>query len=527
MSLKQLLNTLSRSSAQAVSTLGNAGSNTVKEYLYIKTNIEIAFQKAIEQANSREKIIFLCGSSGDGKSEILTRYYHMHKEKLDFHLDATHSFQPDMTAIETLDHTFKCHKEGKKPLIVGINIGMLGNYAEEGSEEHSNIKQSIKAFLKNDFDHIYTNHIFLNFEDYPKFEPDNDQIIAPFIESLLLKLTVASDDNPFYQAWKQEEGANTTLHVNYRLLLYPEVQQVIIRTLLKVRLKYDQFLTARTLLDFVYNLLSGPGYLFDNLFTDKNTELAKALTHFDPCTIRSKDIDLFMIQNSLNITDEKFEAFRSDVSQLILVEKMETGSWIRFFHMIQELEISNNYHARFNSAFQNQLYDEYVKIWLLHLNYSGQSSENKELEKFYSKCFLEALFRFANRFAPELTSKSQLFLAEYNGYQVSTAVDVEANLQRIVQHKPLRLSHFNAVLELNYEEDLPPVPISASFLDLILKINSGYRPNKHDKNNIVILEELIEDITRRVQESKKLHIHKDQDEWTLINRGHQIKVKGQ
>ncbi len=517
MSLKQLLNTLSRSSAQAVSTLGNAGSNAVKEYLYIKTNIETAFQDAIEQANSREKVIFLCGSSGDGKSEILTRYYHQHKDKLHFHLDATHSFQPDMTAIETLDLAFYDHKKGDKPLVVGINIGMLGNYAEEGSDDHTNVKQSVKAFLQNDPDKIYPNHAFLNFEDYPKFEPSNDQIIAPFIESLLSKLTSPTDDNPFYQAWKQEFGTSaSTLHANYRLLQYPEIQQVIVRTLLKVRLKYDQFLTARTLLDFVYHLLTGPGHLFDNLFTTKSTELSKALTHFDPCTIRSKDIDLFLIQNSLNITDASFETFKTDVSELVISEQMETGSWIRFFYLIQDLELGNNYHERFKGDFRSQLYEEYVKIWLLHQQYTGKSSEKKELRNFYRKSLLEALFRFANRFAPELTSKSQIFLAEYNGYQISTRADIKESMKRIDQHKPQRLSHFNALLKLG-DEDLPPVPISANFLDLILKINSGYRPNKHDKNNIVILEELIEDISRRVRGTDKLNIHKGSEQWVLTN----------
>ena len=516
MSLKQLIDTLSRSSAQAVSTLGNAGSNAVKEYLYIKTDIETAFQEAILQATSREKIIFLCGSSGDGKSEILTRYYHQYNEKLNFHLDATHSFQPDMTAIETLDQAFYEHKQGDRPLVVGINIGMLGNYAEEGADDHSNVKHSIQAFIQNDHKNIYPNHVFLNFEEYPKFVPDNDQFIAPFIESLLSKLTIASDENPFYLAWAQESDSTSMLHVNYRLLQYPEIQQVVIRTLLKVRLKYDQFLTARTLLDFVYNLLTGPGYLFDNLFTSKSTELAKSLTHFDPCTIRSKDIDLFLIQNSLNITDINFDAFQKDVNELVISEQMQTGSWVRFFYLIQDLNLGNNYHHRFKEDFRNQLYDEYVKIWLLHQQYSGKSTEKKALRTFYRKSLLEALFRFANRFAPELTSKNQIFLAEYNGYQISTDADVKESLKRIEKHKPLRLSHFNVLLKLG-DEDLPPVPVSANFLDLILKINSGYRPNKHDKNNIVILEELIEDISRRVRGTKKLHIHKGSKQWVLTN----------
>ena len=517
MNLRTLLDTLSRSSAQAVSTLGNSSGNPVKDYLYIKTTIEGAFQSAIEKATSGETIIFLCGSSGDGKSEILTRYYKQLSHKLTFHLDATHSFQPDMTAMETLDQVFTDHKQDNKPLVVGINIGMLGNYAEEGAEEHAKIIRSIQAFLDDKGSEISPSHIFLNFEDYPKFEPDNDRIIAPFIQSLLDKITQPTEDNLFYAAWKHEVASMPeTLHINYRLLQYPEIQEAIIRTLLKVRLKYEQFLTARTLLDFVHQILTGPGHLFDNLFTSRTTELTKALTHFDPCTIRSKDIDLFLIQKSLNITNPEFEAFKEGVADLVTLEQMETGSWVRFFYLVQDLDLSNNYHHRFSKDFRSPLYEQYIRVWLLHQNYSGKSSEKKELRQFYRKGVLEALSRFANRFAPKLTSKNQLFLAEYNGYHLSTRMDIKESLKRIDQYKPKRLGHFDALLKLG-DEDLPPVPISSNFLDLIMKINSGYRPNKHDKNNIVILEELIEDITRRVRGANKLHIHKHEQHWVLTH----------
>ena len=517
MNLRTLLDTLSRSSAQAVKTLGNASGNVVKEYLYIETSIETAFLEAIKLATSPEKIIFLCGSSGDGKSEILTRYYNKYSDQLAFHLDATHSFQPDMTAIETLDETFSKHKNKNKPLVVGINVGMLGNYAEEGNPEHSQIIRSIQAFLKDDKENIAPEHNFLNFEDFPKFESDNDQVIAPFIEALLIKVTQNSSNNPFYQAWLNEKDVVPgTLHTNYRLLQFPEIQQVIIKTLLKVRLKYEQFLTARTLLDFVHHLLAGPGHIFDNLFTCRATELTKALTHFDPCTIRSKDIDLFLIENSLSITNPDFKIFQEAVSDYVIKEKMETGSWIRFFYLIQDLELANNYHVCFKEDFRSQLYEEYIRFWLLHQQYSGTTAEKKELRIFYRENLLGALFRFANRFAPELTSKKQIFLAEYNGYQLSTKAEVKESLKRLCNHKPKRLGHFDALLKLG-DDELPPIPVSSNFLDLILKINSGYRPNKHDKNNIVILEELIEDITRRVRGTDKLHIHKGKTHWTLTN----------
>ena len=40
------------------------------------------------------------------------------------------------------------------------------------------------------------------------------------------------------------------------------------------------------------------------------------------------------------------------------------------------------------------------------------------------------------------------------------------------------------------DEPLQTFNVNLSFLELVSKINDGYRPNKHDKNTIVILEEM-------------------------------------
>jgi DNA phosphorothioation-dependent restriction protein DptF len=144
-----MLETLSRSSAQAVRTLENTHTTTdsANNYLYVETAIERDFRQALERAHSPDHILFLCGSSGDGKSEILTRSYERYHTRMQFHLDATHSFQPDRNAVQTLDEVFSTHKQAGKPLVVGINISMLANYAQEGSEEHADIIRSIHAFL--------------------------------------------------------------------------------------------------------------------------------------------------------------------------------------------------------------------------------------------------------------------------------------------------------------------------------------------------------------------------------------------
>ena len=65
--------------------------------------------------------------------------------------------------------------------------------------------------------------------------------------------------------------------------------------------------------------------------------------------------------------------------------------------------------------------------------------------------------------------------------------------------------------------DLPQVRVSVAFLELLQRIIRGYRPNKHDKTSVVVLEELVEAVTRRIRTSDSIHIQYGDQEWVLRN----------
>ncbi len=530
MNFRKTLDTLSRSSAQAVSTPDNRNSSKEKDYLYIETDIETRFKEAVQNTRNPHQIIFLCGSSGDGKSEILTRCYEMYSDRFHFHFDATHSYDRNKNAIDTLNDAFDRHKADHKPMVVGINTGMMFNYADCGAEQHEDIKKSFCAYLGEDKSSPCTDHLFLNFEDYPKYQLTDDVLLSPFIKKLLIRLTAADDSNPFYQAWKREvsSGQDLVLHRNYRMLQEESVQDVIINTLLKVHLKNDFFLTARTILDFVHHILTSRNYLFDNLFTSTKTDLLKALQQFDPCTVRSHEIDMFMIQSSLEFDDPEFQSFQASVTEWInpaLITK-KPGSWVRLFYLLQKINIGNNFHQSFKEIFRNELFEAYIHVWRLHNQYQGNSDERKELRNFYKNELVNALLVFANRFAPNLSRKNQLFLNDYNGYQVSAEAKISGNIKQIeyAHNRSSTLGHFNACLKLG-KNDLAPFPVSVNFFSLIRKINQGYRPNRHDKNNLVILEEIIEIIIGRIRNSDTLYIQKQDESWTLINDVDELEIR--
>ena len=73
--LRNALSVLAKSSSFSVTTVTYRQKDEfdqLKEQLFVKQEIETELQRYLEIAKPGE-IIFLCGSSGDGKSEILTR----------------------------------------------------------------------------------------------------------------------------------------------------------------------------------------------------------------------------------------------------------------------------------------------------------------------------------------------------------------------------------------------------------------------------------------------------------------------
>lgn len=512
MKLREGLSALSKSSPYAVTTNLRADFSeldALKEYLFVETDIERVFRNRIQNIESNH-ILFLCGSSGDGKSEIMTRYSHQYNEKIDFHLDATHSFHPKKTAIDTLNEVFCKHKKNERPLIVGINIGMLGNYAEEGSNQHNDIRQTIKQFL-NTKEADQDNCFFLGFEAFPKFDLSTDAYTSEFLKKLLSRITANTDDNPIFRMYKQEiDNGDKILSTNYQLLSIKQVQGVILELLLRARLEKGQFITARSLLDFIYILLTGPCYIFDNLFNDSDNELGIKITDFDPCAIRSKNLDMFILQRQLELSSEEFERFTRDLVGYKINydrKKVTEYSLVRLFYLIKDLDFSNNFHHKFRQEFNNSLIENYAKFWNLSGNYEGELTEKYELKEFYKNVVLASINLYANKNSSNL-HKDEFFISAHGSWQLTAELELSVDYGAIKKSEGQKLGYFNAYVKVA-DKQLEPIPISINLLDLMCRIVRGYRPNKHDKNTVVLLDEIVDQIVDIANTSNTLYLHAD------------------
>ena len=521
--LRQALNVLAKSSSFSVTTVTDRQKDEfdqLKSQLFVKQDIESDLQQYLDTAKPGE-IIFLCGSSGDGKSEILTRCKSdpRYQHKFSFHLDATHSFAPRQSAIDALDDLFDRNHHYSQPLLIGINTGMLANFAREGAERHKIIRSTIDRFLsvKPDGKRPYqqAHYAFFDFEHYPKFQFDEKKQYSTFIKSLLNNLTKEEDDNLFYFIFRNEEARNPHLKevANFKLLSLPGVQDVIITQLFKARLIKDQFVTTRTLLDFIYHLIMGPGYLFDNLFSIAENELIKKIADFDPARLHTYELDQFILRYELGLTDSELDSFLGALEMLHIkfdrqsAQSGEAASLIRLFWLLQYESLGNDYHQKFSEFFSEALFERYSEIWHMHKNYTANPEQKKLLNRFYAFELIAGLQRYANRKAPELSmQKEEFFLGEFGGVKLTAPVEVKPDWEAIRNKHTAHPTGFDIYLKVG-QNSLPPVHVGLNLFELLHKLNNGYRPNKYDKNAIVLLDELIELITEQAKSSSDIKFY--------------------
>ncbi|MBB8338971.1 DNA phosphorothioation-dependent restriction protein DptF [Escherichia coli] len=521
--LRKALGVLAKSSSFSVTTVTHRQKDEfdqLKEQLFVKQEIETELQRYLDVAKPGE-IIFLCGSSGDGKSEILTRCKSnpRYQRRFSFHLDATHSFAPRQSAIDALNDLFSNHHQYSSPLLIGINTGMLANFAREGAECHLAIRTAIDSFLSADQEEsrpYRSGHCsFFDFEHYPKFQFNEKKQYSSFIKTLLDNLTRNDDSNLFQFIFRHDETVNPELKevANYKLLCLPGVQDVLITQLFKARLIKDQFVTTRTLLDFLHHLLMGPGYLFDNLFTGAENDLIKKVSDFDPARLHTYEIDQFILRYELGLVDPELDDFLAALAPLHIrfdrqcVNPGDAASLIRLFWLLQDESLGNNYHQKFSVFFNESLFEHYSEIWHLHKNYIADSEQKKALNRFYTSELIAGIQRYANRKAPELSmQKEEFFLGEYGGVKITAPVELKPDWEAIRNKNTAHPTGFDVHLKVG-QNSLLPVRIGLNLFELLNKLNNGYRPNKYDKNAIVLLDEIVDLITEQAKSSSEIKFY--------------------
>jgi len=505
LNLEEIIKKLSKSSPEAVNTL-NSSNDHIVEYLHIETDIEKKYLEILQGNKNNKCLVFLCGSSGDGKSAIINRYIKDYQKYYNFHVDATHSFKPNQTAIEALIESFQKYKNSDKSLVIGINIGIMLNFIDNQIKDLIEIQQSIKTFLESK--QSSKSCYFINFEDYSKFKFEDNKIKAPFIKKLLEKLTLESNENPFYKAFSEDKKKNNTSisHQNYKLLSNKSIQDSIINLLIQSNLKYDQFLTVRSLLDFIYVLLKGPKLLINQIFENDSNEIIKNIKKDDPILNRSFIIDKFILERKSSKSDDKLDEFINDFNRLCektILDSICPFTLIRTFYLFKDLNISNNFHKDFIEYFNNHSLHDFIELLSIHKRY--KNNHKKRVKQFYEDA-VSSIYIYINKNFPDLVKKNFVVLSSNKDFTTSAQIKISPDWSKIENCQLKSFQYFPLYLKIDGNELKKPIDISLNMFLMISLIKNGYRPNKHDRNTIIIFEELIQSVLEHAMLSKKLAI---------------------
>lgn len=513
-----------------------------KKYMHVEREIQYELKNKLEELSNKNssQLIMLAGSVGDGKSHLLSYMKYKHPDlmnKFDIHNDATESFDPNLTAIETLNKVLEPFSDenidnSNKKLILAINLGILNNLMDDEGMQVSysklfGILEKLDIFDNSTITTNITKDFLtiINFTDYQLYELNEEGVSSNFISSLLNKVTDYSDKNPFYLAYQKDlkNNLHTPIIYNYQMLMNSEVKEIIVQTLIKCIIKNKKIISTRELLNFIYEILVPAefniyqdmtdvskyvGDLLPNLLfnTENRSEILKDINSQSPADIRSEKIDEFIISlNTLNIKkvlenyfDSEYLEFKFFKDFLLsrtyaqdkTKQRIIKNSLIYFILFFGNEKIKN--------AFVDQIYKDYLK-YLYYYNY-----ESRKVRKLFLMIKSSILAWRGS------IKRDYVVINELPHFIISKRVSIDFKPNKSSETK--FKNNFKNFISLNIIvnndfcdgeycigdscEKQKCVKLNVDYLlfEAIEKINKGYMPNKNEKENLIVFDDFIDEI---------------------------------
>lgn len=536
-----LLKEVSRLKDSAKEAIENANEfSGFKEYMHVDRKIQLDLEEVLQNQSQKTEasLILLCGSVGDGKSHLLAymnkKYPEIMKEYF-IHNDATESFSPGKDAMETLEELLNPFSDenidsANEKIILAINLGVLHNFV---NHEHKNVTFSkLKEFVENSklfSQSIVTNFAvdqfnLFNFTDYHPYELTAAGPVSEFYQTLLNKVFIEREDNPFYTAYKndRQRSYRTMLHENYDFLRNKFVQEQVISLVIQSIVKKKLVISTRAFLNFIADILicenlnpisklnnferlqnAVPSLLFNNF---DRSSILKSISYFDPIHNRTSEMDQLIIElNTLNewkkINDEYV---KDDVSR----------KWLEYFETNNDLvpELFSEYFEGFirvvfltNSNFAKSLQDEAYDSYMLSL-YHFNTGDMKKIKVFYER-FKDIIYQWKGTIKKDYVLMSHPF----EKYKLGQSFSVKPVVAQIEQIEKSVLYTFKSVITVGYKKENSTeealLDIDYPLYSLLVKVANGYRPNKGDEDDAIKFTEFLEKVMKFGDKHKELLIN--------------------
>ena len=277
--LKEAFLHLSQHSADSVQN-GKAFTNW-DEYMHVNRPIESKLKEKMDEIDKTGGgIILLVGSSGDGKSHLISRIKQMSDwGDGSFYNDATASSSPKKTAIDTLKEALVEYKDENiyktcKKLVLAINLGKLNALIddEEFKMDYKEIVKSTSPIFDDDDTTPPRNTervkvVMFTDEQVFEFFADSSSdipVASVFLSKIMGKIVAEIAENPFYIAYTTDIASGISpkdpIILNYELLRIPNVRNTIVQTIIEAIVRFKLIITPREFLDFLYSIIVYPHY---------------------------------------------------------------------------------------------------------------------------------------------------------------------------------------------------------------------------------------------------------------------------
>ena len=524
----QQLAKLRKSSLEAVDN--TEFFDSFNTYMHITRDIEGQLKNIIRDANRElnKCLIMLSGSTGDGKSHLISYLKNADEENLlegyETYNDSTESDEPSLEFLEALakqleefndinlenDHAIK--------MIIAINLGIIGKlFDSEQGKMFTKLKQYVE---ENHVLSAYSEEIgykpgsifqHVSFADYQIFGLSSEGICTDYLEELFDRVFCEDEDkNDFYYSHKNCGCSlinRCPVYHNYELLQNKEIQKYVINRIVQVIIEDKAIMSTRDVLNLIYDILVGRTFSEKKLKEDMASEVdylkdyigwttpmllneyddvsdkLRLLKYHDVFCYRTEEIDNNSTKfHSMEDIGDEFKKSAEGTPYKILIDTTSISTFggikpdlknqvYRFIVRLKKMNASNK------NAFNERLI-EYIK----NIYYQNIGEERK-LARFYD------LTKNAILFWDGHFDDDYLCIDDTNDkYWILEQLFIES---AGINHPKLggdTLQRFPLELRVRFQSQLmpniPPVETSIdySLFELICDMEDGYKPSIRDKN---------------------------------------------
>ena len=502
-----------------------------KQYLHVVRPVEDELRTLLRRVNRENKkcLVMLCGSAGDGKSHLMSYLRHADPEGLlnsfELYNDATESSAPELTSIDTLyeklapfnDENYQVD-DGYK-MILAINLGTLNNFIESPKgQAFTKLKQYVEdneIFSSYTRKEVYiSDSVFqhISFADYQVFTLKEDGVGTEFLSTLIGKVFSKTEENPFYQAYKNNDSCTLCqrcpVRHNYEFLSKPEHQQAVIKKIVEVVIKDKAIVSTRDILNLLYDIIVHPDFDYSDMCKCATSEvkyLTKYIKYSTPMLIyeyddispllncmrkhdvlkeRQAEMDVAATRfHSLENIYEAFTEATSDTSYEHLndITKIAVLGGIKpelkklvYRFIVRTKEFKGEYQA----STQKELLAEYIKYL-----YYQQSGKEKQLKKLYEST-KKAIMNWDGQF-----DSDYICIDDSNErFWVIEQLLIQSAIYKSKAVEDDEVLRFSTNVKIRFKKssgnDLETAEIDMDYalFEMISAMRDGYRPTVQDKN---------------------------------------------